>query len=165
MKRYYDEWHFKHPTAQDFKRVMEKEANMELDWYFEQFVETTNTIDYSIEAVTKKEGKTNITLARKGDMPMPIDVVIKLKDGSLKWYYIPMRIMRNNKGKDIYEITRVNKEAWPWVYPEYELVIDEAIENIEAIEIDPSTRMADVDRSNNYYPKDEDDKAVKFEGK
>ena len=165
MKRYFDEWHFKHPTPQDFKRVMEKEADMELDWYFEQFVETTNTIDYSIESVTKKEGKTNITLARKGDMPMPLDVVVKLKDGSLKWYYIPMRIMRNNKGTDIYEIPRENKTAWPWVYPEYELIVDEAIENIEAIEIDPSTRMADINRENNYYPKDSDNNAVKFEGK
>lgn len=165
MKRYYNEWIYKHPTPQDFKRVMEKEANMELDWYFEQFIGTTNTIDYSIESVAKQDKKTNITLARKGDMPMPLDVVVKFKDGTLKWYYIPMRIMRNNKRTDIYEIPRVNKAAWPWVYPEYELVIDESIENIEAIEIDPSTRMADVDRTNNYYPKDNKEKAVKFNGK
>ena len=165
LRRYYKEWSYKHPTPQDFKRVIEKEANMELDWYFEQFVETTNTIDYSIENVAKKDGKTSITLARKGDMPMPLDVVVKLKDGSLTWYYIPMRIMRNNKGNDIYEIPRVNMTAWPWVYPEYELLIDAAMENIESIEIDPSTRMADVNRANNYYPKDVNDRAVKFEGK
>ncbi len=164
MKTYFDEWHFKHPTPQDFKRVMEKTADMELDWYFEQFVETTNTIDYSIESVEEKEGKTNVTLARKGDMPMPLDVVVKFKDGSLKWYYIPMRIMRNNKGKDIYEIERINKEAWPWVYPEYEFIIDAPKSDIEAIEIDPSTRMADVNLENNYYPKAKSENTIKFIG-
>ena len=164
MKRYYDEWHFKHPTPQDFKRVMEKTADMELDWYFEQFVETINTIDYSIETVEAKEGKTAVTLARKGDMPMPLDVVVKFKDGTLKWYYIPMRIMRNNKGNDIYQIERINKTPWPWVYPEYELIIDAPIENIEAIEIDPSTRMADVDLENNYYPRESDNETIKFIG-
>lgn len=153
MKRYYDEWHFKHPTPQDFKRIMEKESNIELDWYFEQFVETTNTIDYSIESVSKSDDKTSIILSKKGDMPMPIDIVVKLKDGSLKWYYIPMRIMRNNKAEDIYEIPRENKKAWPWVYPEYELIIDAKMDDIEAIEIDPSTRMADIDRSDNSYPR------------
>lgn len=164
MMRYYDEWHFKHPTPQDFKRVMEKTADMELDWYFEQFVETTNTIDYSIEGVEEYNGKTAVTLARKGDMPMPLDVVVKLKDGSLKWYYIPLRIMRNNKGKDIYEIERINKPAWPWVYPEYDLIIDVPKNKIEAIEIDPSTRMADINRENNFYPELEEEQSIKFIG-
>ena len=34
---------------------------------------------------------------------MPIDVVVRLKDGSSKWYNIPLRIMRGNKGKDLYK--------------------------------------------------------------
>lgn len=167
MKRYFDEWAFKHPTPQDFKRIVEKEADMELDWYFEQFIETTNTIDYSIEKVYSKNGKTSINLKRKGDMPMPIDIVVKLKDGSLKWYYIPMRIMRNNKGKDIYEIPRENKTPWPWVYPEYELIIEDSIENIDEIQIDPSTRMADIEMSNNHYPREplDKNKDVRFIGK
>ena len=30
---------------------MEYESNLELDWYFEQFIETVNTVDYSIFSV------------------------------------------------------------------------------------------------------------------
>jgi aminopeptidase N len=159
MKRYYYEWRFKHPTPQDFKRVMEKESGLELDWYFEQFVETTNKIDYAISEVKESEGKTAITLERIGDMPMPIDVVVRYKDGSLKWYYIPMRIMRGLKGDDLLQIERKNLDAWPWVYPTYTFQVDSDVNNIEEIVIDPSNRLADIDPENNFYPKSDGNKS------
>jgi len=45
--------------------------------------------------------------------------------------------------------TRVIMEDWPWPYPYYELSI---AGKVESIEIDPSLRMADVDRQNNRFP-------------
>ncbi len=152
MKRYYDEWKFKHPTPQDFKRVMEKVSGLELDWYFEQFVETTNTIDYGIKSLKDVNGKAEITLERIGVMPMPIDLVIKFKDGSLKWYYIPMRIMRGEKGNDLLQIERVNLAAWPWVYPTYSFTLNVNTKDIEEMVIDPSNRLADIHINNNVYP-------------
>ena len=35
MLRYYNTWKFKHPNANDFIRVMEKQSGLELDWYRE----------------------------------------------------------------------------------------------------------------------------------
>src|SRR5690606_3948481 len=52
LKRYFHDWKFKHPTPNDFVRVVEKVSNMELSWYLEQWIETTNTIDYGIKSVT-----------------------------------------------------------------------------------------------------------------
>jgi hypothetical protein len=52
LLRYFSEWGFKHPTPSDFLLVMEKTSGMELDWYLEQFIGTTNTIDYGIREVT-----------------------------------------------------------------------------------------------------------------
>jgi aminopeptidase N len=165
MKRYYYEWRYKHPTPQDFKRVMEKVSGIELDWYFEQFVGTINTIDYGIKNVTDIDGKTSIVLERIGDMPMPIDVVVTFKDGSKKWYNIPMRIMRGSKGKDMYGIERIDKKSWPWVYPEYKFLLDVPMNQVVEIEIDPSTRLADLDRENNVYPNLVDQHPVLFDGK
>ena len=51
MKRYFNEWKFKHPNPTDLKRIMEKESGLELDWYWEDFVGTTKTIDYGIKEV------------------------------------------------------------------------------------------------------------------
>ena len=152
MRRYFNEWKFKHPTADDFKRVMEKTSGLELDWYFEHWVGTTNTIDYGIKYVIGDNKKTKLTLEKIGEMPMPLDVYVKLKNGSLNKYYIPLRMMRGEKNEEKEGVNTVVSEDWPWTYPEYELTIDYSIDQIEAIEIDYTTRMADVDRSNNTYP-------------
>jgi hypothetical protein len=38
---------------------------------------------------------------------------------------------------------------WQWVNPEYNLSTSRAIKDLKSIEIDPSQRMADVNKSNN----------------
>src|SRR5690606_3304511 len=50
MLKYWDTWQFKHPNANDFIRVMEKESGLELDWYKEYWVNSTKTIDYGIKS-------------------------------------------------------------------------------------------------------------------
>jgi hypothetical protein len=40
-------------------------------------------------------------------------------------------------------------EPWPWVYPTYTLSINRRVAEILSIEIDPSQRMADVNKKNN----------------
>ncbi len=151
MKRYFNDWKFKHPTPNDFKRVMEKESGMELGWYFDQWLQSTNTIDYGINSINSTKKQTTIVIDRVGEMPMPLDIEIELTDGSKKYYNIPLEIMRSEKSE--------NKDAkilsdWPWVYPQYEFSVPFSVDNIKKIEIDPSERMADIDRSNNVYPKD-----------
>ncbi|MCB9188910.1 MAG: M1 family metallopeptidase [Flavobacteriales bacterium] len=149
MKRYFNEWKFKHPTPLDFKRIAEKESGLELDWYFEQFVETTNTIDYAVKSVEAVGNKSEITLERIGDMPMPIDVIVYKKDGDLIWYNIPMRIMRGEKGEDIIKVKRETLVDWPWVYPQYTFTIDIPVSQIAEVVIDPTNRLADIEPTNN----------------
>ncbi|MGM0743841.1 M1 family metallopeptidase [Rhodohalobacter sp.] len=151
LNRFYEEWKFKHPTGYDFIRIAERESDMVLDWYYEYWVETTHTIDYSVKSVADKNGTANITLAKNGVMPMPLDVEIEFTDGSIKHYYIPLRIMWGQKENEFQEVERVVAEDWPWVFPEYELSIDRSADEITKVEIDPSGRMADVDRTNNVW--------------
>jgi len=154
MMDYYNEWRFKHPTPDDFKRIMEKASGIELDWYFEQFIGTINTIDYGVKTIEKKDkNTTQIILTKNGSMPMPLDIVVTLKDGSTKVYNVPLRIMRGEKTTSIYKNLEVVSEDWPWTNPEFTLCIDVPKKQIEKIEIDPSLRMADTDRTNNIYPK------------
>ena len=156
MRKYYYQWRFKHPTPTDFKRIMEKESGLELDWYFEQFVETVNTIDYGIKDVKKKGKQTEIILSRNKEIPMPIDVFVVLKDGSVQWYNIPLRIMRGEKGKDIYPMEMMVLDDWPWVNPEYNFSINVPLKAIKEIQIDPSGRLADIDQEDNVYPQKSD---------
>jgi hypothetical protein len=154
MLDYYNAWRFKHPTPDDFKRVMEKASGIELDWYMEQFIGTINTIDYAVKKVEKKGKSTMITLVKKGDMPMPLDVKITKTDGTEEWHYIPIRIMRGEKGPDLVKFNKTH-EDWGWAYPSYDLKVDVPLKNIQKIEIDPSRRMADIYPKNNIFPEPE----------
>ena len=151
MKKYFDQWKFKHPTPTDFKKVMEYESNLELDWYFEQFIETVNTVDYSIFSVTEMGNKTKILIQRIGRVPMPLDISVTSFKSEITWYNIPLRIMRGSKEKDIIGENFKVISPWPWVYNFYEFIIDLPLEEVQKIEIDASTRMADINRSNNIW--------------
>ena len=149
LLRYFNDWKFKHPTDKDFIRVAEKVSGLELDWYLEHFVNSTRTIDYAIVKKENNRSKTDIYLERIGDMIMPIDVEITLKNGTRELYHIPLRIMRGEKDES-YDGKRTIASDWPWTHPGYILSVDHSLNEIESIEIDPSRRMADLDRNNNY---------------
>lgn len=151
MKRYFNEWKFKHPTGKDFLRVMEKESGMILDWYYEYWITTTKTIDYGITSIIGDGRSTYISLERHNLMPMPIDLVVEYTDGSKELFYIPLRIMRGEKPHEQPGIQRTTLEDWPWVYPAYTFEISKPGNSIKRIEIDPTLRMADINRKNNVF--------------
>ncbi|NBC25943.1 MAG: M1 family peptidase [Bacteroidetes bacterium] len=152
LNRFYDEWQFKHPDGREFLRIMERESDMVLDWYYEYWIETTKTIDYGITAVQGgEESATDITLERAGLMPMPVDLEVELNDGTVHHYYIPLRIMWGQKENENPDINRTVADDWRWVFPEYDLQIEVPVDEIARIEIDPTRRMADVNRDNNTW--------------
>lgn len=151
MRRYFNTWKFKHPHTNDFIRIMEKESGLELDWYKEHFIFSTNTIDYSIDSVYSEDNNTIVSLRKNDPMMMPIEAVVTKKDNSQTLYYIPLVIMRGMKKENDSDIPRIVKEDWPWTHPEYHLEIEESLDEIKSIEIDPSQRMADINAQNNTY--------------
>ncbi len=158
MNRYFNVWKFKHPDGRDFLRVMEHESDMVLDWYYAYFIETTKTIDYAINSVQANDDSTVVTLERIDLTPMPIDLMVTYSDGTKELFYIPLRIMRDIKGRSDYpDIPRTVKPDWPWVNPTYTLKIPTSTSDIESIEIDPSQRLADIDRSNNTWGMDNEE--------
>lgn len=146
---YYDKWHYKHPNVNDFIRVAEKVSDMKLDWYREYFVNTTKTIDYGIDSIWAEGNKTKIRIKRIGKMPMPVDVMIDFKDGSKLLAYIPMYLMFGEKPQEDPSIPRNVYEPWKWTHPTYTFEIDKPITSLKIIEIDPTQRMADIERGNN----------------
>ncbi|MFD2517347.1 M1 family metallopeptidase [Salinimicrobium flavum] len=151
IKRYYNDWKFKHPTPNDFIRVAEKVSGAELDWYLMDWTQTTNTIDYSIMDVEEEGTGTRITLERRGEMPMPVEVAVNYSDGSSDLVYIPLQMMRWEKPAEEGTENRVVKNDWAWAYPTYSFTLEKEKAGITSIEIDPSGIMADVDRENNTY--------------
>ena len=147
---YYDEWKFRHPGPNDFIRIAEKVSGAELDWYLQDWTQTTNTIDYAIQTVEDTGNQTEVTLQRLGVMPMPVEVTVTYKDGSEELIYIPLQMMRWEKPAENGS-NRTVKDDWAWAMPSYTFNIDKSKSDISKIEIDDSQLMADVNRENNVY--------------
>lgn len=148
MKLYYNTWKMKHPEPNDFIRVMEKVSGLQLHWYLRYWINTTKRIDYAISSVIEKDGITLVDLQRVGEFPMPIDLIVTLKDGTKELYYISMNELMGSKPSED-KTKRAIVESWPWVNSNYTLKINRKSNEIESIEIDPSQRMADINRKNN----------------
>ncbi|PWG05662.1 M1 family metallopeptidase [Polaribacter aquimarinus] len=139
LKKYYTDFSFKHPTPNDIKRSMEKVSGIHLDWYLNEWTQTTHTIDYGVKSV---EGKT-ITLERIGQMPMPIDVEVTYVDGSNENFNIALEMMRGNK-----PTTATILKDWGWAYPTYSFNVSK---NVKSVIINKSGLMADVYPENNTF--------------
>jgi len=151
MLRYYNTWKMKHPEPNDFVRIMEKTSGLQLHWYLRYWIGTTKRIDYSINSVIEKDGYTFVTLERYGEFPMPIDLVVTYNDGNKELYYISTNELLGNKPQEDKSLKQIDNTPWPWVNTTYTLKITKPIASIAALEIDPSQRMADINRKNNKW--------------
>jgi hypothetical protein len=149
LLEYYRLWHFKHPNANDFMRVAEKVSGLQLDWYREYWVNTTKTIDYRIDSLDEVNGMTRIQLRNLGMVPMPLDIKITFKDGSSEWHYVPMSLMFGEKPAEEGQSGRKVYEPWKWTHPTYSITSSGKLTDIVSVEIDPSYRMADINRKDN----------------
>lgn len=149
LLEYYRQWRFKHPNDNDFIRVAEKLSKIKLDWYREYWVNTTKTIDYAIDSLYEINGVTTVRLRNIGLMPMPIDVKVTFRDGSSEWHYVPMYLMFGEKPAEEGQTNRKVYESWKWTHPTYQISTTHKLMDIVSVEIDPSFRMADIERKNN----------------
>ena len=149
LKRYFNEFKFKHPTPNDIKRTAERVSGADLEGYLNDWTKTTNTIDYGIKEVRVEGTTTLISLERLGRMPMPIDLLVEYIDGTKESFYIPLRMMSFEKVNPMPEIKRTVLHDWAWGNPNYIFSIDKT--NIKKITIDPSGLMADIKKENNVY--------------
>ncbi|MCW5514700.1 M1 family metallopeptidase [Muriicola sp. Z0-33] len=151
LRKYYNDFKFKHPTPNDLIRTAEKVSGIELDWYLMDWTQTTNTIDYSVSKVEEDDGKSKITLQRIGLMPMPIDILVVYNDGSQELFYAPLRMMRGEKDNPYPSLKRTVLDDWPWVSPTFQFSLETPIDQIKAVVLDPSELMADIDLTNNFW--------------
>jgi hypothetical protein len=147
MKHYVAKWKIAHPYFEDFRQSIIEYTHQDLNWFFDQWMETTKSTDYGITKIQKTEMKDEykITLKRYGQMQMPIDMSVKAKDGSIQNYTIPNTYFKKEtsakKLKQWY--------GWDLLYPTYtaKVVVSSGL---KVVQLDPSNRLADIDMMDNY---------------
>ena len=175
FRTYSQRWMFKHPTPADFFRTMEDASGIDLDWFWRGWFYSTDVTDIGIENVRKfyavdgedknvnfiedttegleiNKSKTakskyfyEIAFNKPGGLVMPIIVAYTYDDGTTEKKTYPAQIWRYNDN----QVTKV-------VHSEKQII---------KIVIDPDLETADVDLSNNSFPKDKKDAFSRFKTK
>lgn len=81
-------------------------------------------------------------------MPMPVDVLLTFKDGTQELHYMPLNLQYGEKPAESAVVRTIHTE-WKWTHPDYSFETSRPIKDLRSIEIDPSQRMADVNKTNN----------------
>ncbi|WP_276131987.1 M1 family metallopeptidase [Polluticoccus soli] len=147
LQHYFDQWRFAHPYFEDFRSSIIQYTNVDLNWFFDQWIETTKTIDYDIDGIKRIDDNDSfaIKFERKGQMQMPIDFTVTAKDGSLHSFHIPNTWFTKKT-----DATVLPKwYGWGKLNEEYTANV-QVPSGIKHVQLDTSLRLADVDWTNNY---------------
>jgi hypothetical protein len=141
MQNYFNQWKFCHPYPEDFRNSIIQFTKVDLNWFFDQWIETQKKIDYGIKSVRKADGEDNYTIKfkRRGRMEMPLDFEVISKRDAAYQFHIPNRWFE--KQTDATILPRWT--GWDKLRPEYEATVN-IPGGIKDVVIDPSGRLADV---------------------
>ncbi len=147
---YYNQWKFKHPTPDDFMKVMEQESGIKLAWYQNYWLNTTKAVDFAVGEVKKKGKQTEVTIERRGDVPMPVEILVDFKNGTSSYFYIPLDLMYKSKDKSEFSRTDVQElPVWIFAANTYTFLLEADFASIGKVTIDPLVQTADLNRLNN----------------
>lgn len=147
LQHYFHEWCFAHPYFDDFRNSIISYTHVDLNWFFDQWLETTKPLDYRVCGIKKIHGTDSfaIKLKRTGEMQMPVDLTVTAKDGSRSTYTIPNTWFAKNAGTTILP----KWYGWGKLGKTYAAKV-QAPSGIRSVQIDTSFRLADRDWEDNY---------------
>ena len=136
FRTYIDRWAFKHPTPADFYRTMEDVGGKRLDWFWREWFKENPKFDQAIDSVvTARSGDTQNVAVQYGNRArgvLPIHARFTFSDGSTERYDYPA-------------------EVWSTNTTHYVRTYSFRGKTLTRIELDPDTRLPDVDRTNNVW--------------
>lgn len=87
LREYYKRFLYKNATVSDFVALTEELSGRELKPFFDIWLRTTKTLDFSLPVGTFRQSndgqiETRLTVVRQGEAIAPVKVVLRLRDGS-----------------------------------------------------------------------------------
>lgn len=145
MQNYFDQWKFAHPYPEDFRNSIIQFTGVDLNWFFDQWLETTKWVDYSFKSLKKKnqDNTYELTLERIGTMQQPIDLKVVTTEGEYE-FHIPNTWYEKKTNATLLP----RWIGWDKLNPIYKTEI-KVPGKIKHVIIDESMRMPDLNRLNN----------------
>lgn len=148
MQQYFRQWKMAHPYFEDFRNAIIQFTKVDLNWFFDQWLETTKYINYRIERVRRVRGTDSfdIRFRRLGTMQMPIDFTVADRNGTKTTYHIPNTWFEKQTNAQILP----KWYGWSRIQDRYTARIA-APSGLKMVQIDTSRRLADVYPLDNTY--------------
>jgi hypothetical protein len=126
-------WAFRHPQPYDFFNAFNTAAGRDLGWFWSAWYDHPWSLDQAVQGVTASSGGgTEITIADRGNVPMPARLAITRQNGQTERREVPV-------------------EVWLAGARIATLPIPGGGSPVVRVEIDPERAFPDVDRTNNVW--------------
>jgi hypothetical protein len=163
LRLYADRWRFRHPTTRDFIQAVNDATGRDWQWFFDRTFYSSGVVDYAVEqaesmpakaprGLFEKDGKlspgppaslsrpkgwdTEVLVVRKGDVAMPVDVVLRFEGG------------------------KTQREHWDGEARWKRYSVESGAKLVEAV-VDPDEKiLLDADRTNNGRRTEDDERAA-----
>lgn len=88
MQAYFEEWKFRHPYPEDFRKVLEGESGKDLSWLFDGYIFSDKKLDYAFRCISKTAEGWKVRVRNRGDIaaPFPISGLKAGKPVETKWF-------------------------------------------------------------------------------
>jgi hypothetical protein len=151
MKNYVAQWKMCHPYPEDFRNSVIKYTHNDLNWFFDQWLESTKSIDYQVNKpkfITNNKDSLiyELSLSRKGRMHMPLDLTVTDESGKQYNYHIPNTWFVKKTPNTLLP----KWYGWDLLQPTYKTQIS-VLGKIKSIQIDTTNTLADIDLRNNRW--------------
>lgn len=82
IKEYLQTNQLQETTTQTFETLLKSKTNKNLDWFFDEYIETTTKLDFKIKKIEKYEDSITLTIKNKRHNTMPVSL-FKLNNDSI----------------------------------------------------------------------------------
>jgi hypothetical protein len=149
MKKYTTTWAYKHPSPWDYMFFMNNELGQNLEWFWNYWLFTTESVEGSIQDVNTENGTTTVLVKQDGEMPSPVVLKVEFEEEGPT-----ISPMANAKMTD----PLTAEVTWPvtvWLDGNrtFEAVLNFGPRKIRKITLDPHGRFPDKNVADNEWPR------------
>ena len=138
FREYARRWAFKHPGPADFFKTMEDVSGKRLDWFFREWFLENEHFDVGVDTVAHKQSgdidSVAVRFRNYAKGVLPIRARFTFSDGSTQDVDYPAEVWSTNP-----------------LY--YDRIYEFKGKKLTKVQIDPTNRIVDIDKSNNVWPR------------
>jgi hypothetical protein len=127
MKKYFQQWKFRHPSTQDFQSVLENVTHRSWQDFFNHFVYGGVMLDYAVDNIHIRKAVQNgqsvyiseVLIRKRGGPFHTIPIQFHFSDGTTI-----NKVWDSTSAETLYKLTHSTPVDWVRVDPEYKLLME-----------------------------------------